>query len=256
MNFIIKSGWKVLCHFLIVFSLPNFSLSQSYRWVPYVPPNITPFYDISDTNSLTVIDKINNYNILQNVLSYIHEIEDDANNRIHFELHLSGGLSYDIDNDTAGWVGALSFKINLCNPKIPNASDILVKINRLHNLIDLTGFRLPEATSNRIDNIESQLKNYDRQFWWKRLSIGATIPFIETQYYDYIHLNFKDIYIFGGYDLGDVITLLIGMNKDKKVLFAASVDLSTPLYSLAEDFKNMVSRLLRIPGRRDYYYEW
>ncbi len=90
MDLIIKSGLKVLCYFLIVFSLPNFSSSQSYRRIPYAPPNVTPFYDINDTNALTVIDKVNNYNILPNGLFYIQEIEDDANNRIHFELHLTG----------------------------------------------------------------------------------------------------------------------------------------------------------------------
>lgn len=239
-----------------LYLIPAIIFSQTYESLRYSPPTPTPFYDINDSNSLTVIDKINNYNLFQNALYYVHKIEDDANNRIHFEMHLTGGINYNLDAESTSWVGAVSFKINLFNPKIPNADDILVDINRLHNLVGITGFYLPTATAERINNIEAQLKKYTRQFWWKRLSIGATIPFIESGYYDYIRLNYKDVYIFGGYDFGDVITLLIGMNKDKKVLFAVSLDLSTPLYSLAEDFKRMVSRLLRIPERGGswYYY--
>ena len=249
----LRKGRVGICFFLI----PAIIFSQAYQGLRYYPPTPTSFYDINDSNSLTVIDKINNYNLFQNVLYFVHKIEDDANNRIHFEMHITGGVSYNIDAESISWLGGVSFKINLFNPKIPNANDILVDINRLHNLVEISGFNLPAATAERINGIESRLKEYDQQFWWKRLSVGATMPFIETEYYDYIRLNYKNIYIFGGYDLGDVITLLIGLNKDKKILLAASVDLSTPLYSLAEDFKNMVSRLLRLPARGGnwYYYD-
>lgn len=243
--------WSGIYFYLI----PVIMLSQTYQGLRFYPPAPTAFYDINDSNSLTVIDKINNYNLFQNVLYFVHEIEDKANNRIHFEMHITGGLNYNLDADTISWVGAATFKINLFNPKIPNANDVLVDINRLHNLVEITGFTLPSATAERINHIESQLKKYNNQFWWKRLSIGATIPFIETAYYDYVRVNYKDVYIVGGYDLGDVVTLLIGMNKDKKILWAVSVDLSTPLYSLAEDFKDMISRLLRIPERRHYWYD-
>lgn len=245
----LTKGEVGICFFLI----PAIIFSQAYQGLRYYPPNPTGFYDINDSNSMTVIDKINSYNLFQNVLHSIHKIEDDANNRIHFEMHITGGLSYNIDAESTAWLGGVSFKINLFNPKIPNANDILVDINRLHDLVEISGFNLPAATAERIYGIESWLKEYNQQFWWKRLSVGVTIPFFETEYHN-IRLNYKGIYIFGGYDLGDVITLLIGVNKDKKILLAASVDLSTPLFSLAEDFKDMVSRLLGLPGRRDNWY--
>lgn len=254
MSYLNESVSKRFWPLVLLCLIPLFCLSQHYRRVELKSSSVTPFYDINDTNSLTVIDKINNYNTLQNILHSIHNIEDDANNRIHFELHITGGGVYSPNADSSGWIGAVSFKINLCNPKIPNASDILVDIERLHNLVSLTNFRLPAATVARIDSIELQLKKYNRQFWWKRISLGATIPFAEPPYYNYASLDYKNVYIFVGYDLGDVITILVGMNKDKNVIAAASIDLSTPLSSLAEDFKQMISRLLRLPARGSYYW--
>jgi hypothetical protein len=83
---------------------------------------------------------------------------DDANKRIHFEFHLAGGPNYDFDAESIGVAVAVSFKINLCNPKILNASDILVNINRLRNPAEVTGFSLPTITGARIETITRNLR--------------------------------------------------------------------------------------------------
>ncbi len=253
-NYLSLSKARAFHFFLFVCVLPVLSFAQNPYELRYQPRSLTGFYDVNDTNSLTVIDKINDFAILQDVLYIVHEIEDDANNRVHFEFHLAGGANYNFDLDTIGLVGAISFKVNLCNPKIPNAPDILANINKLHNLVSMTGCSLPEITSARLDVIEQNLKKYNSQFWWKRVSVGVSVPFIETNSYDRPRFNYKDAYLFIGYDLGDVITFQAGMNGSMSPLLAASVDLSTPLYSLAVDFKDMISRLLRLPERYGSYY--
>lgn len=242
-------------HFKAVLSLTiffSFAFGSQLYYPRYQQYRIDAFYDINDSNSVTVIDQMNSYYIMQNVLYLTHKIEDGADDRIHFEFHVGGGASFDSDNDTTNLLGAISFKINLFNPKIPNAHEIIASIHELQNLTDITGFELPTNSEERIDAIYDQLKKYNNEFWWKRLSIGVSIPFNDVDFPP--RFNFTETYLFVGYDLGDVVTLQVGANMNKKMLVAASIDLSTPLYSLAEDFKDMVSRFLKLPARRDSYY--
>jgi hypothetical protein len=248
---------NAVAYFKIVVSLAlffSFAFGQKLYRPKYWQYRMSAFYDINDSSSITVIDQMNSYYIMQNVLSLTHEIEDGADNRIHFEFHVGGGANFDAENDTTSLLGAISFKINLFNPKIPNAHEVVADIHELQNLTEITGFELPAKSEERIDDIYDRLNKYNRQFWWKRVSIGATVPFSSLGYPP--TFDWKETYLFVGYDLGDIITLQVGANMNQRLLLACSVDLSTPLYSLAEDFKHMISRLLNIPGRRNYdwYY--
>ena len=236
---------------LILFSVCAFA-QPSYP-SRYPSPNISGFFDVHDTTSVTTIDKINSYYVMQDMLNLAYRIEDRGNNRVHFELHLAGVMNYDFDSTETGYQGAISFKFNLFNPKIPDAPDILADIHKFHSLREISDFPFPEQAEKRILNIEDHLQQYNQQFWWKRLSVGLTVPFIEPGYGP--SFQWEDFYLFAGYDFGDVVTLQLGMNRDKKAMLAVSVDLSTPLRSLAEDFKNMVSRLLGIPDG-GYYYDY
>ena len=232
------------------------SLAEAQMKYPKYYPQLSGFYDANDSSSATLVDRMNSYNIMQDILYLTHKIEDDADNRMHFEFHVAGGLYYDGVLDTVGFNAGISVKINLGNPKIPNSYEIVNNIHELKNRIAITGFQLPDLTLKNIEAIENQMIRYNRQFWWKRLSFGATVPFSTNTNYNPPYFQVSESYLFLGYDLGDVITLQLGANLQKKVFMAASVDLSTPLYSLAEDFKDMLSRLLRIPGREDRGYSW
>jgi|GEM_PF-5458644 len=227
---------------------------QTSEYPGYWRPKFEGFFDVNDTNSVPVVDRMNQYNVMKEMLYFTYQIEDAADNRIHFELHLGGSATFDSENDTTFLNGIISFKLNLLNPKIPNSRDIVDDIHKLQNLADMTGFQLPPRAGERIDEIRQNLEKYNKQFWWKRISVSASVPITD---FDYLPgFDFQKTYLCLGYDFGDVLTLQVGANIDKEYLIAASVDLSTPLYSLAEDFKYMVSRLLKLPTRRDYDYFW
>jgi hypothetical protein len=249
-----KNGAFYIRTTLGVFLLIGFVYGSSRYYPRYHRYNVSGFFDVNDSNSVTPIDKMNSYYIMQDILYLTHKIEDDADNRIHLEFHVGGGMNFDSENDTTNLLGAISFKLNLFNPKIPNARGIVADINELRNLIEITGFELSGNSETRINGIYDRLEKYNSEFWWKRLSVGVSAPIINIDYSP--NFDFKKSYLFLGYDFGDVLTLQVGMNTDKEMLIAVSVDLSTPLYSFAEDFKNMISRLLKLPGRRgyDYYY--
>lgn len=232
------------------------SPAEAQMKYPKYYPQLSGFYDASDSSSATLVDRMNSYNIMQDILYLTHKIEDDADNRIHFEFHVAGGMNYDGVLDTVGFVAGISVKINLCNPKIPNSHEVINNIHELKNRLAITGFQLPAPTLMSIETINDRMNKYNQQFWWKRLSFGATVPFGINENYNPALFKVTETYLFLGYDLGDVVTLQLGANLQKKVFMAASVDLSTPLYSLAEDFKDMLSRLLRIPGRGNRGYSY
>jgi len=78
---------------LLLFSVCAFAQS-SYQG-RYPSPNISGFFDVHDTASVTTIDKINSYYIMQDILNLAYRIEDRANNRVHFELHFAGVMNYE-----------------------------------------------------------------------------------------------------------------------------------------------------------------
>ncbi len=244
---------KKLMLAIFIFSV---SLLDAQTKYPKYYPNLNGFYDANDSGSVMIVDRMNSYNMMQDILYLSHKIEDDADNRIHFELHVIGGLNYNFDLDTVDYVAGISVKINLTNPKIPNSHEVINNIHELRRRLAITGFQMPGLSQSNMDSIYDHMVKYNRKFWGKRISFGATVPFGGEED-SWVHFNVKETYLFLGYDLGDVITLQLGANLEKKVFVAASADLSTPLYSLAEDFKDMISRLLRLPGRFDNnYYSW
>jgi hypothetical protein len=247
---------QTICLVCLLTTVLLVSSAEAQLKYPKYNPQLTGFYDANDSSSATLVDRMNSYNIMQDILYLTHKIEDDADNRMHFEFHVAGGLNYDWVLDTTGFVAGISVKINLGNPKIPNPSEVINNIHELKNRMAITGFQLPDPTLKNIEAIENHMIRYNRQFWWKRLSFGATVPFNINATYNPPLFKVTETYLFLGYDLGDVMTLQLGANLEKKVFVAASLDLSTPLYSLAEDFKDMLSRLLKIPVRGDRGYSW
>lgn len=230
---------------------------QTYGQGNYYPrydfPGFTGFYDVNDSSSINIVDRYQSYYIMRDILKLQHQIEDQADNRVHFEFHVGGGMGYDADNDTIFPIGFISFKFNLFNPKRPNSKEVINSINELRNLTSITGFELSDASIMKIDAIYDDCNKYNRQFWWKRISVGFSTPLLDRGY-DWPYFDYKKSYICVYYDFGDVLTMQGGMNRDENLMIGLSVDLSTPLLSLAEDFKSMVSRLFRLPDRGSGYY--
>jgi len=213
---------------------------------------INEYLNLTDSSAVSAIDKINRYNIMENFLSLEHQIETKAARRIYLEFHLGGGVNYDRSQDTFGLIGMVSFKLNLTSPKIPNYTKIIADIHRLRYLIKSSGFSPPEGAKDRIDEIERRLIHYHHRFWFKRFSFGVSIPFQNVNYSP--SFNYQDTYLCFGCDFGDIITIQLGANMNQKVMVGLSIDLSTPLYSLAEDFKSMIGRLFNLPTRYPEYY--
>src|SRR4030042_2849195 len=245
-----SSTWFIL----IELFLCAFSFGQGNYYPRYDFPGFTGFYDVNDSNSVNIVDRYQSYYLMRDILKIQHQIEEQADNRIHFEFHIGAGATYDVDIDTILPTAFISFKFNLFNPKRPNSREVINNINELRNLTSITGFELPDESGMKVDAIYDDYNRYNRQFWGKMVSIGFSSPMLSNPY-DYPFFDFEKSHVCLFYDFGDVLTLQGGMNFDENLIIGLSVDLSTPLFSLAEDFKGMVARLFRLPGRNyDYYW--
>ncbi len=224
--------------------------------------SISPYYnllnslDISDTNSYTIIDKINEYQIQYYVIDEMKRVEEHFNDRIYFEMHLGGGFFHPIGKPgfcssplRDRFIGYLSIKVNLFNPKIPQPHKILSRINKIDYLLTMKKVKIDEKIKKNADHIKNEVDKYNSQTWFKRISLGLTIPL----YGQSDRLKFKDFYVFSGYDIKDLLTLQFGCSIDTypNILCGISMDISTPVLAAAQSF---ISSLASLFGLRSSYY--
>lgn len=226
--------------------------TSDFPWPRYWGPSISSYFKVDDSVSVPLVREVNRYRIMKDAIYLTHRIEDAADNKVYLEFHAGGGAFFDSDDDTIFPAAFISFKINLMNPKIPNSHEIMGDIHELRNLSTLTGFTLPTEASQLMDVTYRRLTKYHSEFWWKRLSLIFSIPFDSPS----PSFDYDETFLCLGYDLGDIMTFQFGANLHKDYVGMASVDLSTPLYSLAEQFKDVIARLLRLPKGSSYYGEY
>ena len=207
---------------------------------------------IQDTISgLKAVDKLIAHEIyfygLKNIMMLMKEVEKMSRRRIYLEMHLTGGIIINGDKD---YIGGVSLKYNLFNPKYPNFKKVLAYINQIHNLAEITGVEIPDKMKSRLAQIEKRVRKYKKRK--TRLSFGVTFPLKEIRKF-----NFDSSFVFIGLDINDELTLQFGCRpvNGREAYFGMSIDLTTRFYSLAEEFKDAVAYLFRLNrGREENYF--
>jgi hypothetical protein len=211
--------------------------------------------DYSLDLNTTGINKLLIQNLRMNLQSQILDLQKHASTKMYGECHI--GIGYQQKKTPA----FLNIKFNPINQKLPGTHILKAKLFAAKQTAKLLGDSVSSENIAALENIQSQLNIYDKKKWI-RPSIGIIIPFYilytDTTWGRYspidtaitmhtetrhglIFLNSYGIVL--GYDLGDIATISVGCTDifHKRNLFVgASLDLSTPVYSLSYGFISFI----------------
>jgi len=235
------------------------AFSQSYLPVKYlyVPTGgIMQNISLNDSTSVNLIDRLNDYNYQNNIIASFKEIEDHFADRIRFELHIGPGVLHrfqpnDPYRDSSYLF--LSFKVNLMNPKLPQPQYVINKAHALKNYLSERQYAYRAEMLQRTQAIEDEVAAYQSQFWWKRVSLGVSVPVYSPQTNSSLQWYGNRAAVFAGYDVGDIGTFQLGVSTDRSFYTALTVDVSTPVYLLSERALSTLARILGINRAGSYY---
>jgi hypothetical protein len=142
----------------------------------------------------------------------------------------------------------MSFKVNLTNPKMPQPQYLINKAHLVKNLLAGRQYGYREDMLKRAQEIEDAVNEYQSHFWWKRISMGVSVPVYANRPNGYGGLEWYNerVSLFAGYDIGDIGTFQLGVATDRSLYSALTVDVSTPLYLLSERAINTLTRVLGV----------
>jgi hypothetical protein len=256
-EFKMKKLFTTFFFFTIIAGL-CFSNGQEERPNPYptyVTSRIDFNVDIANNENIDVINAINSFNSNSKLVYCLYEIYDLADDRIYFETHL--GMTEKIvftDISSSYSSAALSFKVNLSDPKIPMPNRILSKISSLEEYVYLNNLPLSDYTLQKLNRIKEEITAYNSKFFFKRFGFGITFPYalpfypseMYTDVQKYLGLSFlyNDIYCFLSYDFTDFTTLQLGCNVTTfdSLYITVSTDISTPIRNSSRMFFEYLSR--------------
>jgi hypothetical protein len=206
----------------------------------------------------TSVGKILLYNLCQSVQNDMEFINRKINDRVYMEIHL-GAAYYKNSHESA----ILGVKLNVINPKLPFYNSIKAKTFKIRRVSKILNGGLDSISSNKLNEIESYLAEYDRDKW-KRFSISMTAPVTLLRYdtlyswnpvdsaYRYrvsSYFNPSILRVFGfslGYDIGDIATVNIGSTFEypRQIYGSVTFDVSTPTYLVVNSFLNQLKYIL------------
>jgi hypothetical protein len=229
-------------------------IPTKYLYVPVggVMQNI----NLNDSTSVNLIDRLNDYNYQNNIITSFKDLEDHFGDRIRFELHLGPGLLHrfkpnDPYRDSSYLF--LSFKVNLINPKLPQPQYVINKAHAIKNYLAEHQYAYRDEMLQRTQAIEDAVTEYQRHFWWKRISFGVSVPVYSYRTNSSLEWYSDRAAVFAGYDIGDIGTFQLGVSTDKSIYTAFTFDVSTPLYLLSERAISTLTRILGVSRAGSYY---
>ncbi|MDQ7799440.1 MAG: hypothetical protein RDU76_10970 [Candidatus Edwardsbacteria bacterium] len=222
------------------------------KYLYYYPTGgITNNINLNDSTSASIIDRYNDYNYQTSIINSFKDLADHYCDRIRFELQLGPGLLHrfqanDPYRDSAYLF--LSFKVNLMNPKLPQPQYVINKSHALKNYLAGRQYVYRDDMLKRAQEIEDAVNEYQSHFWWKRISLGISIPVYANHPGGYGDLEWYSdrVSLFAGYDIGDIGTFQLGVSTDRSVYTSLSADVSTPLYLLSERAISTLTRMLGV----------
>lgn len=228
--------------------------SRKYFYFPgnYIQENI----NLNDSTSRNLIDRINDYQYQGLIIQAFKDLEDHYSERIRFEVQLAPGLLHRFQSDNPYRDSSflfLSFKLNLNNPKIPQPQYIINKAHYLKNYLAGRDYAYRGEMLARAQAIEDEVAKYQKQVWWKRVSIGVSVPIYSTNTYSYFSWKSNRAAAFAGYDIGDICTIQMGASADRSLYASLGVDVSTPLYLLTERAVSTLANILGVRKASSYY---
>lgn len=242
---------------LAICSVNGYSQSiipTKYLYVPVggVMQNI----NLNDSTSINLIDRLNDYNYQNSIITSFKDLEDHFGDRIRFELQLGPGLLHRFNPNDPYRDSSylfLSFKVNLMNPKLPQPQYVINKAHAVKNYLAERQYAYRTEMLQRTQAIEDAVAEYQRNFWWKRISLGISVPVYSYHTNSSLEWHTKRAAIFAGYDIGDIGTFQLGISTDRAIYTALAADVSTPLYLLSERAFSTLARVLGINRSGSYY---
>lgn len=249
---------------------------------------------VSDTQTVQIVDKLNEYYYAQLLLDSGEAVRNKFNNRVRWEFHLgaAAGVAPGRDNGLPDYAdGATAFgqmftagvKLNLTNPKMVRPWEVLSEAKRLRGLAQVRPFPFAEALDKEAEQTESATKAYLDDFWFTRWSVSVDFPFMtrgsnssfddsrseststvggstysqSRSSYSYGSsytpgFDFGNPVISLGTDLGDLLTLKAGYSARNFVMVGLSMDLSTPVFGLGQDFFYFLRSFSGAPNATSY----
>ncbi len=205
---------------------------------------------VNHDNSVFLKERAHNYNVEANIISRLTYVNNVLDDRVRWEFHVVAGARSTFTTPE-GFAG-LGIKFNLNNPKILNTHNVMSSLNEISYFIDSYNHSNKEILKSKFQKYQDIMKKYNAEVFWKRVSIGVTIPLVDSasgltyssanrnnRYrYDYF---FSKIYCNVGYDIADWVTFNGGVNMDGEFTAAFSIDISTPVTSSLYNFMNYLA---------------
>ena len=212
--------------------------------------HVSAFLDLNDPKSSESIDKINYQSLSLHLATTFEDILLRSNQTVWLELHVGVAATLKSLQQRTGLLG---LKINLFQPKRPDAVVILAKIYALEELMAANGLSLSVRGEEKLHHLTYILEDYTNDMQ-TRISFGLGFPFTysgstRTIALEYAASENTNLMAFIGVDLGDSITTLIGVNS-REFLIGITTDFSTPMSSVASGFVNGLSQLFQLPRTR------
>ncbi len=226
----------------------------------YANPTIDLEIDAAEPGNTAVVNAIIAYDLSLRFVEEYYRIQRLADDKIWLEGHV--GLIREIRfDDTLEYYGpSVTIRVNLVNPKQPYAATALAKIYTMDAMAAAYGIPIPDQDRLRVASIRESLEAYENERWFKRLAIGIGFPYMptdrredeyETTSYDFGNFLFEYVYGFVAYDPVDFISFHVGtgmVESNENLIFGITFDLTTPIRSSADGFRNWVERLSGVTG--------
>ena len=258
---------SLICMLIVI---PVFSNSEAEAPGKYDPPLIgSSAYidyeiDVLDQEAPEAIRAINRRNIEKDLFNKIDNIFDDYERKYYFEAHIGFACSLNngihkeekiINEEPTEYdvfvAPGMLFRFNLFNPKIYNSKKILDDISIIKGLSAYYNIELPIDILRKLLIIENKLLKYEREVFFKRISVGIGLPFKFSpgengQFEDFLVTG--ETFGFVGYDIMDLFSVFGGFNlvDFDDYYLGISMDISSPIINATSDFLNYLMRLLKI----------
>jgi hypothetical protein len=221
------------------------------------------------SNDSTAIDKAIKANWQNTLTQQYYSILEMDKEKVYAEFHIgiagdafmgNAWGNYPSDGGTLGQnisgASTVLLKFNLTNPKRPYADRIIDRIEYVKELEIQTGVKLSPAAWTELNSVNTEMIHYDSSDIYKRFSLGFGLPagisIAQSSVYGSpstmidnpfnFSTSLSDLFVFAGYDLGDMFTLEVGPNVYANRLFiGVSIDLSTPILHIGGFARSSVS---------------
>ncbi len=217
---------------------------------------VAPNLDLTTDDTASVRSLIE-YDLSLRIAGEYFQILEDYEDQIWIEAHTGVVAEIRFDNQRGHIGPILGLRINVIQPRLLAPGSQLARIHKLNAMVYEYGRVFgPEATA-RINSIEDELIEYNRNRLFKRVGVGIGFPYVVTSEG---RANFPDVgseyladyflfdrwYLLVALDPTDYVSLHAGVHHRLESAFVGiTVDISSPVRAA---FKGASDWIVRLTG--------